>query len=61
MSVSKFNELLELLMPTLLWKNMNYQTSISPEQRLVLTHTLVCFPFGIIGIQTLNLPSKLSF
>ena len=35
-SVSKFDELLELLKPVLLWENMNYQTSISPEQRLVL-------------------------
>ena len=55
MSVSKFDELLELLMPALLRQNTNYQTSISPEQRLVLTLMLVCFPFGSIAMNTLVL------
>ena len=36
MSVSKFDKLLELLTPALLRQDTNYQTSISPEQRLIL-------------------------
>ena len=52
MSISKFDELLEMLMPALLKQNTNYQTSTSPEQRLILTLTYVHFPFGIIQIQT---------
>ena len=39
MSLSKFDELLEILTPALIRQNTNYRTSISPEQRLVLTLT----------------------
>ena len=41
MSVQKFSELLEMLEPSLKKAQSNFRSSISPEQRLVLTFRYV--------------------